>query len=168
MSEKRYLGWEDVESYVKVLVDQIKESEKKYDCILGLANGGLVPTCFIAKALGIKKVLTVSIKSYINEMAHNVQFITSINHKDLKGSSNILIVDDLVDRGETLFEVEKILGYYNWSYKLGCTFDSAVLFTKTGTGPDSKYPRVLPTYSAETSDPDTWLIFPWELNIDDE
>ena len=168
MSEKRYLGWEDVESYVKVLVDQIKESGKKYDCILGLATGGLVPTCFIAKALGIKKVLTVSIKSYVDEMAHNVQFITSINYKDLKGSSNILIVDDLVDRGETLFEVEKILGYYNWSYKLGCNFDSAVIFTKTARGPDSKSPRVLPTYSAETSDPDTWLVFPWELNIDDE
>ncbi len=168
MSEKRYLGWEDVESYVKVLIDQIKESGKKYDCILGLANGGLVPTCFIAKALGIKKVLTVSIKSYIDEMAHNVQFITSINHKDLRGSNNILIVDDLVDRGETLFEVEKILGYYNYSYKLGCNFDSAVLFTKKGRGPDSKYPRVLPTYSAETSDPDIWLVFPWELNIDDE
>ena len=128
MSEKRHLGWEDVESYVKVLVDQIKESGKKYDCILGLATGGLVPTCFIAKALGIKKVLTVSIKSYIDEMAHNVQFITSINYKDLKGSSNILIVDDLVDRGETLFEVEKILGYYNWSYKLKVSKSASYLF----------------------------------------
>ena len=99
MSEKRHLGWEDVESYVKVLIDQIKESGKEYNCILGLANGGLVPTCLIAKALGIKKVLTVSIKAYIDEIAHQVQFITSINHKDLKGSSNILIVDDLVDKG---------------------------------------------------------------------
>ena len=56
MSEKRYLGWDDVESCVRKLVEKIEASETKYDCILGLANGGLVPTCLIAKALHIKKV----------------------------------------------------------------------------------------------------------------
>ena len=60
MSEKRHLGWEDVESYVKVLIDQIKESGKEYNCILGLANGGLVPTCLMAKALVIT-IITISL-----------------------------------------------------------------------------------------------------------
>jgi hypoxanthine phosphoribosyltransferase len=168
MSEKRYLGWGDVESCVRKLVEKIEASETKYDCILGLANGGLVPTCLIAKALHIKKVLTVSIKSYSGETAHEIQFLTSIDYKDLKGVRNLLIVDDLVDRGETLFEVEKILGYYNYSRKIVCKFDSAVLYTKLGHSTDSPYPRVLPTYTAETTTPDIWLVFPWELNIKDD
>jgi len=168
MSEKRYLGWDDVESCVRKLVEKIEASETKYDCILGLANGGLVPTCLIAKALDIKKVLTVSIKAYSGETGHEIQFLTSINHKDLKGVRNLLIVDDLVDRGETLFEVDKILGYYNYSHKIICKFDSAVLYTKLGRSIDSPYPRVLPTYTAESTDPQTWLVFPWELNIKDD
>ena len=168
MSEKMYLGWDDVESCIRTLVEKIRASETEYDCILGLANGGLVPTCLIAKALHIKKVLTVSIKSYSGETAHEIQFLTSIDYKDLKGVRNLLIVDDLVDRGETLFEVEKILGYYNYSRKFVCKFDSAVLYTKLGHSTDSPYPRVLPTYTAETTTPDIWLVFPWELNIKDD
>jgi|TARA_R100000781_G_scaffold90496_1_gene55942 hypoxanthine phosphoribosyltransferase len=159
MSEKTRLTWTDIEKDTDNLVSKIKASGKEYDCILGIANGGLVPTCIIAKALQLKNVLTVSLKSYIDEYAHDVQFITSINWSDLKGRKRILVIDDLIDRGETIYEVEKILGYLKYKHKLAYEFDTAVLYLKKN---DSYEPRVIPTYYSEIKDPKTWLVFPWE------
>jgi hypoxanthine phosphoribosyltransferase len=159
MSEKTILTWTDIKKDTDNIVSKIKVSEKDYDCILGIANGGLVPTCIIAKALKIKHVLTVSLKSYVDEFAHDVQFITSINWSDLKGRKRILVIDDLIDRGETIYEVEKILGYLKYRNKLTYDFDTAVLYLKKN---DSYEPRVKPTYYSQITDPKSWLVFPWE------
>ena len=159
MSEKTILTWNDIKKDTDNIVSKIKASGKDYDCILGIANGGLVPTCIIAKDLKIKHVLTVSLKSYVDEFAHDVQFITSINWSDLKGRKRILVIDDLIDRGETIYEVEKILGYLKYRNKLTYDFDTAVLYLKKN---DEYVPRVNPTYYSQITDPKSWLVFPWE------
>ena len=159
MPDKEKLSWVDIETATSNLLTKIKSSNVEYDCILGIANGGLIPTCLIAKGLGIKKVLTVSVKAYIDENAHDVQFITSLNHWDFKGRSNVLIVDDLIDRGETVFEVEKILSYFSHNHELNFNYDTAVLYLKKS---DSVTPRVDPKYYSEIKDPESWLVFPWE------
>lgn len=159
MHDKKRLTWTDIEKDASTLISKIKGSDKSYDCIVGIANGGLIPTCLIAKALKIKKVFTVSIKAYIDEYAHQVQFVTSLNHKDFKGCQNVLIIDDLVDRGETLFETQKILSYFSYSYKYNFNFDSAVVYLKKS---DDFVPKTIPTYYSQIMDPKTWLVFPWE------
>ena len=159
MHGKKRLTWTDIEKDASTLISKIKGSDKSYDCIVGIANGGLVPTCLIAKALGIKKVFTVAIKAYIDQYAHNMQFITSLNHKDFKGCKNVLIVDDLIDRGDTIFEVKKTLGYFSYSHKYHFNYDTAVLYMKQS---DDFTPKEKAEFYTDIVHPETWVVFPWE------
>jgi hypoxanthine phosphoribosyltransferase len=48
-SPKEYCSWEEVEYLIIVLADKIiKKSNKKYDIILGITNGGIIPARLMA------------------------------------------------------------------------------------------------------------------------
>jgi len=53
-SPKEYCSWEEVEYLIRVLADKIiKKSIKKYDIILGITNGGIIPARLMARELNI-------------------------------------------------------------------------------------------------------------------
>ena len=40
-SPKEYCSWEEVESLTKIVAQKMQTSNKKYDIILGITNGGV-------------------------------------------------------------------------------------------------------------------------------
>ena len=79
MVDKIYLSWEDVETLVKVISDQIDRTKIKY--IYGLSRGGLIPAVMLSHLTGIPYTKTPVTKG-----------------------KECIIVDDICDTGQTLKE----------------------------------------------------------------
>jgi len=76
---KRYISWEEVETLVNILYENILESGEDFDTIWGLPRGGLIPAVMLSHKTGIPYKL---------------------------GYGNALVVDDICDSGKTLQQLE--------------------------------------------------------------
>ena len=83
-----------------------------FNCVIGLLRGGYLPAEAISRYLGIPLVVA-KVSSYNDKVRGPISLCDEIINKDLiKG--NVLIVDDLIDSGNTLkFFVNYIKEHYN-------------------------------------------------------
>lgn len=124
---------------VKTLANLIQKSGKKYTAIVAVAKGGLMLASLLAQELKIDRVDSVSIKSYRGQEKHTLELLNTLDTT----LQDALIVDDIVDTGDTLKYVSERL-----------KADSVALFYK----PEKSHTK--PTYHLhETS---KWVVFPWE------
>ena len=156
---KTYLPWIDIENDTKTLAHKLQKYN--FTCIIGIANGGMIPATLLAKKLKIDKLLSANLKSYQEdkprEGAHSTEDIVKVisfpSWVDLKKEDKVLIVDDLADTGLTLQEVIHIENNTfedknnRWIY--------ATLYYKSKT-------TVKPNYTVREFDNDEWIVFPWE------
>lgn len=142
----RYYGYEHFRDDMKVLVKQL-------DCtpnaIVGIARGGMTIAHFLGIALDIRDVFVINAKLYFNKQKESLNIS---NIPNLNGYDKILIVDDIVDSGETLDRVCKILSQSN----PGAEIQSAALFFKPSA-------CVMPDYSLHRAD--EWVEFFWEVDL---
>lgn len=87
---KQYKG--DINSLSK----QVKASEKKYDLILGLERGGLVPAVHLSHKLGLP-LKTLKWSSVYKDVSMMTYFLLR--------NKKILLVDDIIDSGKTFHGV---------------------------------------------------------------
>lgn len=93
------------------LIKQIERSNIKYDYVVGIKRGGLVPAVCISNALKIPMhVLNWSTRDFPHQQ---------IDSGPLQPGSKVLLVDDICDSGETLVRIKDIFSF--------CDFDTAVL-----------------------------------------
>lgn len=147
------LTWSDVDWFCLNLSSQIKLSGFQPDMILGVARGGLIPAAMLASFLKVKDVISISIRSYTKERQRKTQpeYLHSLPEKLIKGKK-ILIVDDIVDSGNTFKSLNKLI-----------TPDKALaiylsLLTKDAAKFKPHYTSFLITKS------DLWITFPWEVD----
>ena len=76
---KRYISWEEVETLVNILHENILESDENFDTIWGLPRGGLIPAIMLSHKTGIP---------------YGTDY------------GNVLVVDDICDSGKTLQQLE--------------------------------------------------------------
>ena len=86
--EKLYLSWEDIENDINILCNKIKE--RKFQFIIGLPRGGLIPAVLISHKLDIT--------------------YKSLNLSKAIEEGKYLLIDDIADSGETLID-KKYKGY---------------------------------------------------------
>jgi hypoxanthine phosphoribosyltransferase len=86
MSNVVKLIWSDIEILVEKLASDIQQQEKKYQYIMGLPRGGLIPAVMLSHILDIKLVDD----QYINFCSFD---------------KPVLIVDDIMDSGKTLNKI---------------------------------------------------------------
>ena len=99
MSKKTNLTWEDIKQDCKTLADSL--SKENITCIIGIANGGMIPATLLAKHLKVDKLLSANLKSYVDDKprdgAHSetdvVKLITFPDFGTLRDEEKILIVD---------------------------------------------------------------------------
>lgn len=101
------ISWDEIEKAVEDIAQQIKQAAFEADYIIGIASGGIVPLGLLAKKLKLKNVLTLTARSYAGEKQEqlNVSYLPEV---DLRGK-RILLVDELVDTGQTLEKITKII-----------------------------------------------------------
>lgn len=143
------LYWDDVEKYCAILAREIKKRKVRFDVIVGIARGGLVPARILSDMLDSDEAYTVRVKFYESVgktgkeplILHPTQF-------DVTGKS-ILLVDDISDTGKSLAASVKHLK----ERKAGKIF-SVTLVKKF----HSQFTPDL--FVKETG---AWVVFPWEV-----
>jgi uncharacterized protein len=140
-SPREYYSWKQIEFLVRKVANKILSSNKGYDAILGITNGGIIPARLIARELNINHILFVPVKSkkiYKEEM-----FL-------LEDSKKYLVVDDIYDSGNTYSVVSNKVGKFN------CDFAFLVRRFSNNDGDGGVI------YVGEILNHKKWIVFPWE------
>jgi hypoxanthine phosphoribosyltransferase len=135
-----------------MLLNQSEKTRKtpyQPDIIIGIAQGGTIPTRILTDLLKPPQTTTITIQFYTD-------IATQKHHPILKqplttpiNGKKILIVDDISDTGQTLNLAKQHLT------KKGATdIKTATLYTKPTT-------QTTPDYAEKTTI--HWIIFPWEI-----
>ncbi len=143
------ITWKQFEKDIASLVKKIPKG--KFNKLLIVSKGGLIPGYFLAKELGIDLVQTICVKTERKEGLKPVpHFITSKAGDDF----GWLVVDDLIDSGETMKHILEKMPRAS----------AAVLYLKELTYKQQKEGgRKLPEniFYSKYVKPD-WVDFPWE------
>ncbi|HCL78347.1 MAG TPA: xanthine phosphoribosyltransferase [Synergistaceae bacterium] len=143
--EERYrktypVSWEQIHRDCKALAWRLV-GLRRWERIVGIARGGLVPAAIVARELDIHLVDTVCISSYTARAQGESSVL-----KELSGDgAGWLIVDDLVDTGKTAAIVRAMLPKAHF----------ACVYAKPAGKP------FVDTFITEVSQ-DTWILFPWD------
>jgi len=139
------VSWDQLHKDSKALAWRLIDTGQRWDKIIAVVRGGLVPAAIIARELDIHYVDTVCVSSYTLKEQGELKIIKSI--EGLNGE-NALIIDDLVDTGKTARIVRQMLPHAHF----------ATVYAK----PDGR--PYVDTYVTEVSQ-DTWILFPWDSEI---
>jgi hypoxanthine phosphoribosyltransferase len=149
MNDELKLSWAEVEQAVSIIINRI--GNKKYDYVVGIANGGLIPATLIAKKLKLK-TMSVGLESYDGKDFKNVTLWSEINKRWYISQQQglCLLVDDISDSGKSFNYVKNA---YLKKEEIICDTASLVVKPKT---------TFMPDYFAMNVHTDTWVKFPWE------
>ena len=139
LKKNDYLDWNNIENLVKKTALKIKENNMKYDLIIGIKNGGIIPAKLISRELNIKNIDFISVKMN--------QIFTSSNFPRNK---KYLLIDDIYDTGKTFFTVNKFFNSFDYDY-------ACLVSRYRITDNNSKIIII-----GEILNHNKWIVFPWE------
>lgn len=145
--DKRYYPYEDFLADTKSLAQKI---DWKFDSIVAIARGGLSLAHLLGEYYNIREVYSINTIGY--EDTAKLESVKVFNIPELKDTKSVLIVDDIVDSGDTLLEVLKVLGKAYPSI----TFRTASLFYK-------KSAKIAPDWYVQNAD--RWIDFFWSKDL---
>ena len=144
---KIYYPYQEFKQDLKMLIQKI---DQPFDAILGIARGGLSMAQMLGEYYDLREVYAINTIGY--EDTHKNDSVEVFNVPDLKSAKQVLIVDDIVDSGDTLVEVLKVL---NTKYP-HITFLTASIFYKTTA-------CIKPTWYVK--EPQGWIEFFWSEDL---
>jgi uncharacterized protein len=136
-SPKEYCTWQEIEMLVEKLAHMIQISGKKFDMVLAITNGGIIPARLIARELDVNHIQFISLR---NKQLH-LEEMSPL----LKGTK-YLIIDDIYDTGDT----------YNKVYIEVKEFDCEFAFLMT------RYKNSNASLVAKVLNHEKWIVFQWE------
>ena len=137
--------------FIKDLKSLVNIIDIEFDTIIGIARGGLTISHFLGEHFNIRKVYSINSIGYSETKKLNS--IEVFNIPDLNRSKRVLIVDDIVDSGDTLIKILKIL---NTKYSHLQIYTSSIFYKK-------KSAKLKPDfYIKETKD---WIDFFWSVDL---
>lgn len=137
------ISWEQLQRDARALSWRLMESGP-WQGIIAITRGGLVPAAIIARELDIRIVDTICIASYAGRQQGQIQVLKSITGD----GEGWLLVDDLVDTGKTARLVREMVPKAHF----------ATIYAKPAGRP------LVDTFMTEVSQ-DTWILFPWDSEI---
>ena len=149
MSKKIYYSYDEFREDLKTLTQKIDEP---FDAILGIARGGLGMAQMLGEYYDLREVYAINTIGY--DGTEKKDLVKVFNIPDLKSAKKILIVDDIVDSGDTLVEVLKVLKV---TYPK-VTFLTASIFYKATA-------CIKPTWYVK--EPEGWVEFFWSIDLTD-
>lgn len=120
------------------------------DTILAVARGGMSLAHALAMAMDIRNLQSIRAESYDGDCRR--ESVRIAGSYDLSGSRRVLIVDDIVDTGETLAALLPALRLEHPHIE----FKAAALFTKPNA-------RIQPDFSLHEAT--GWIDFFWERDF---
>lgn len=146
MVEFRYIDWNEYGDLCEALAKKVEAGRKRFDLIVGIARGGIPVAMALSDHLDVK-IDFINVKSYSDITERRPPLILSTLSEGIVGK-DVLVVDDLVDQGDTMMSVLKFLAEGRPR-----SVTTAVLFKK----PWSKFH---PDFFLE--EVKEWIVFPLE------
>ena len=145
----KFYSYEEFKVDVNLLAHEIKPY--KPDVILAIARGGMTLGHFLAEALEMRDLYSINSIHY--EETRKLDTIDIFNMPDLSRAKRVVIVDDIIDSGETMIEIKKVINakYPELDIKVAAVFykDKALLH---------------PDFKARVAT--EWIEFFWDFQID--
>ena len=137
------VSWEELHRTSKALAWRLLDM-KPFKGIVAVTRGGLVPAAIVARELDLRLIETACIASYDDNEQGQLTMIKSPS--EAGDGDGWLIVDDLVDTGETAKALRQQLPKAHF----------ATAYAKPAGRP------LVDTFVTEVSQ-DTWIFFPWDM-----
>ena len=144
------VSWDQFHRDARALAWRLAASEKKWQAMVVITRGGLVPAAIICRELGIRMIETVCIASYHDYTEQGeLKVLKEITPALLDNEGEgVLIIDDLTDTGKTAAIVRAMMPKAHF----------ATVYAKPKGRP------LVDTFVTEVSQ-DTWIYFPWDLGF---
>ncbi len=155
---REVLTWSDVDKLIDYLAPQI---HGRFDSMLIITRGGIIPGGMLAEALNITYILTASIRfpadfpgmQTSEQVKYAIPEFIQFPDEGLLTGRRVLVVDDVWTKGRNTVTVA------NRVDAAGGIPETCVLHYKPTK---SLYPGYTPTYYAAVTD--AYIIYPWELD----
>ena len=157
---REVLTWSDVDKLIDYLVPQIRG---RFDSMMIVTRGGIIPGGLLAEALNITYILTAAVRFPADfpgdfpglhpEQRFIIPEFLQFPDDALVSGRRILVVDDVWTRGRNSVAVARRID------AAGGIPETCVLHYKPAS---SLYPGLTPTYYAAVTD--AYVIYPWELD----
>ena len=122
----------------------------QFDWYVAITRGGLIPACLLAQITGQRRIDTICLASYGKDNKQGtLQILDQRSYLHFTGK-RVLIIDDLVDSGETMQEAVDRLRFYGPS-----ELKTMVIYKKSCSA-------FHPDYFLEEVSADRWIEFWWE------
>ena len=146
--KKVYYGYNECLEDCRVLIPQLKEYNP--DALISIARGGLLLGHLLSEALDTREIYSLNSIHY--EGTKKLDTFEIFNIPDLTRLHKIVLIDDIVDSGESMVEILKIL---QKKYP-HCEFKVATIFYKTTA-------LMQPDFSVKEAK--NWIEFFWEVDL---
>lgn len=143
-----YLSWDSLGKEIFSLAKQICVSNMEFDRVIALAKGGLTFSRSLVDYLHIKEISSIQIEFYTGIGTSNKTPVITQSLPVSIRNENILIFDDIIDKGETMRLATEYLQYHGAKKLTTCA-----LFRK---------PWANFTADFVARQTDAWIIFPNE------
>lgn len=146
---KRFLvSWDQFHRDCKALAWRLVEKREEWKGIIAITRGGLIPAGIVARELEIKTIETIGVSSYDDQQQRETVILKNINAELVGNGEGWLVIDDLVDTGNTARLLRQQLPQAHM----------ATVYAKPAGEP------LVDTYVTWVSQ-DTWIYFPWDVDI---
>ncbi len=148
MIEKYYYGYDEFKKDTQVLVNKCRDYEP--DVLLGVARGGLTLSHLMAQAMNMRNLFTLNSIHYEGDL--KLSTFNIFNIPDMAHAKKVLVIDDIVDSGETMREILKVLRekFPQTQFKLATIFYKPTAVIKAD-------------YTVKVAD--KWIDFFWEVDV---
>lgn len=145
--EKVYYPYSEFREDLKTLTQKI---DKSFDVILAISRGGLSMGQMLGEFYDIREVYAINTIGY--EHTQKLDEVRVFNIPQLQENQHVLIVDDIVDSGDTLVEVLKVL---KASYPSVTFYTASIFYKPTAT--------IEPTWWVKEAK--AWIEFFWSEDL---
>lgn len=147
---KQYYSYEDFRDDLKTLTQKI---DKPFDTIMGISRGGLSMAQMLGEFYDIRKVYAINSIGYDDTV--KLDEVRIFNIPDLSGSKSVLIVDDIVDSGDTIV---KILDILKEKFPNTIFYVASIFYKKSA--------KIAPTWYVKEAP--GWIDFFWTVDLKED
>ena len=149
MEDNIKLTWDDIDFIANIVAESISKKNIKFDTIVALGRGGLIPGAILSYKLDVKNLQNLG----INTRQEDGQYVETLIYQRPTITGNVLVVDDINDSGKTFEAVNSLIKseYPDIGELLYCS-----LTTRYNTNFNEN------TISGKIINTSDWLVFPWD------
>ncbi len=146
-SEKIYYSYDEFREDLKLLTQKI---DKSFDVLIPISRGGLSMGQMLGEFYDLREVYAINTIGY--DDTEKLDEVRVFNIPKLEEARSVLIVDDIVDSGDTLVEVLKVL---KKAYPEVIFFTASIFYKPTAI--------IEPTWWVKN--PQGWIEFFWSEDL---